>query len=195
MDTREKLNNWMAAIRSQGCARGSGHCTSRKPRRRLTVVLLGLLWAGPAWTGLIEYQATDLGTPGGQDRWRYDYVLSSFSFLANESFSIGFQWNLYKDLGNPQPSVNGDWDVSVLERDASNLIDGSYDGFALVGSPSLANVFSVDFTWIGGGVPGAQPYLIFDEFFDIVATGTTEPYTSSGNRLVPPFMKGGLGGI
>jgi hypothetical protein len=50
----------------------------------------------------------------------------------------------------------------VLDPDYGIPADGEYDAFAQVDDPSLANLFSVDFVWLGGPgtAPGSQPFVL-----------------------------------
>ena len=53
--------------------------------------------------------------------------------------------------------------------------DGVYGSMALIEN-ALSGVFSVSFIWFGGDdTPGFQPFEIYDENFNIISTGFTEP--------------------
>jgi len=133
------------------------------------------LAVGPARADTITYQVTNLG--GGQ--FQYDYTVTG-SFIQYEAFAIFFDESLFTNLEDPPPAVNSDWLVLTLQPDPGIPAPGEYDGLALVDNPSLADTFSVTFTYIGAGLPGAQPFEVdqYDQNFDFlgtVETGMTSP--------------------
>ncbi len=144
------------------------------PRRAPAIALLCCLTA-PAQAVQIDYWTTNLpDTVPGEDLWRYDYRVSDGTFLAGQGFFVQFDYNLYADLGDPPPAVNGDWDPAVAQPSQILPDDGLYDALALVDNPSLLNLFSVEFIWSGGPAgPGAQPFTIYDAAFAPIETGTT----------------------
>lgn len=137
-------------------------------------LILLFLSIGAANAGTILYEATDLvDTTPGVDLWMYSYVLSGFTFFENYGFQIFFDYMHYSNLEDPPSPVNLDWDPIVFQPDLGLPDDGIYDALALVDNPSLADPFTVSFVWLGGGLPGTQPYEIYDDNFDIVAAGET----------------------
>jgi hypothetical protein len=70
-----------------------------------------------------------------------------------------------------------DWDELILGSGV--LVSAAYDALALSGGiPDGASQsgFAVEFTWIGLGTPGAQPFEIFDpQTFEVLESGTTTP--------------------
>ena len=85
-----------------------------------------------------------------------------------------FDSTLYSQLQNPVPIDNTDWDILVIQPDPLLFADaGTYDALALVDSPSLADSFSVDFIWLGEGVPSIQNFEIHDANFEVIASGNT----------------------
>ena len=143
---------------------------------KVLVLFLILLFLpfGAANAGTILYEATDLvDTTPGEDLWMYSYVLNGFTFFENYGFQIFFDYMLYSNLEDPPPLVNLDWDPIVFQPDLGLPDDGIYDALALVDNPSLADPFTVSFVWLGAGSPGTQLYEIYNENFDIIATGET----------------------
>jgi hypothetical protein len=119
------------------------------------------------------YDAVDLGTEiNGAPAWRYDYVVSGREFSRGESFEIYFPLTLYHDL-NPV-TVSDGWSGFVLIAGVPGDFDDS--GFAALADQDdtgLERSFSVEFGWLGKGVPGAQRFDLFDADFNVVAAGTT----------------------
>lgn len=152
-------------------------------------VVLLVLFAGSV-TGsaaTIYYEVSDLSdATAGEDLWRYEYTVSGRNFLQSEFFDIYFAPNLYGTL-TAGPAPNPDWDVVILQQpNPANLPPfdrGMFDAFALTGSPSLSGTFSVDFVYLGSGVPGRQPFEIFDADSGLVDSGFTtlipEPGTTA----------------
>jgi hypothetical protein len=136
--------------------------------------------AAPSEAATIEFTATDLAdvTPG-DDLWRYEYQISDIVFNEFEAFSIYFDPARYAALDNAS-TTNADWSLTVLQPDVvfGMPVDGLFIGQALANGASTAAPFSIDFVFLGGGTPGAQPFDVsaFDangNFIGIVAEGRT----------------------
>lgn len=168
------------------------------PMRRLkiSVVIVAIVCASalgfPTATRAddIVYEAIDLPdvTPG-QDLWRYNYFVSGFSFQANQAINIVFDRSLYSGLEDPPPPVNANWNVFVLQPDLMLPDDGSYNALALVNAPSLDNIFSVSFVYLGSGTPGSQFFNIIQfnpqgGFVGILQSGNTSPVPEPGTVLL-----------
>jgi hypothetical protein len=124
----------------------------------------------------ITYTAIDLAdSVGGEDLWRYTYTVSASTFDMDFGFDIFFDPSLYEQLQDPPPIVNGDWDAITLQPDPLLPDDGLYDALALVDGASLLDVFTVDFVYVGVGIPGSQPFEVFDPSFDVIESGSTVP--------------------
>ncbi len=140
----------------------------QKHLRRLTtmaLLLAAMAWAGRAEAITIQFQATDLAdTVVGEDRWRYDYVVSDILFAADEGFSVYFDLSLYAALDTAPGAAGADWDLLALQPDPVLPSDGVFDALALVGAASLALPFPVEFNWLGG--PGTSPG---SQAFDVYA--------------------------
>lgn len=152
--------------------------------------------AGTLQASTIRYVATNLAdTSPGQDLWRYDYTVSGRTFLHSEFFDIYFSPTIYATLTSPIGPGAG-WDVTNLQQpNPVNLPPfnrGMFDAFALTDNPLLSGQFSVNFVYLGAGVPGSQPFVIFGAGANIVETG----FTSVAGTTVPepslsvPFFLG-----
>ena len=153
-------------------------------RLHLVALLLTLLFAwystAPAAT-VIYYEVTNLAdTTPGSDLWEIAYHVTNFNAAAGQGFSVSFALNLYQDIQSPPPVVNGDWDVISIQPDAGLNSNGRYDAQAVRSMPSLADAFTVEFTWLGTGSPGSQAFEVYDTDFSTIETGlTTTPEPSA----------------
>jgi hypothetical protein len=153
-------------------------------RRALIIVTLmcTLGFARSAQATVISFEATDLiDQIAGEDLWLYRYLVSDRDFLAFQGFSTYFDpafYDLESDQ-NPNPQVNADWDVLILDTDLGLPDGGIYDALALTDHASLADPFVVTFVWLGTGAPGSQPFTInqFDAEGNIsfIEEGQTTP--------------------
>ena len=150
--------------------------------------------------GTIDFQiAQVIGPASGSSSavYTYTYSLSGFDFQFNGSVvnevDIQFNPNDYGVLSNGH--AGPDFDVLLLQPNNPPGATGDYSAEARVNHPSLAGIFSVDFTWIGPGSPldpavnAAQTYHINTynntpgdpSFGDLISstTGTTTPLVVS----------------
>ena len=118
----------------------------------------------------------------GQDLWEYRYTVSGFTYPQDFGFTVFFAQDRYSDLEDPPPPVNADWDVLTLQPIPAIPADVAYDALALVANPSLADLFTVSFVWLGpaGTQPGAQPFEVYEldltgSVIDIPEVGQTVP--------------------
>ena len=121
------------------------------------------------------------------DLWQYSYFVTDFTFDANQALFIDFDSSLYSDLQETPASPNADWSTLTFPTSEptpgviGDLPPGSFVALSLVSGPSLADPFTVAFTWPGAGTPGSQPFTVFqlgDDGIilgDPIATGTTQP--------------------
>lgn len=154
------------------------------PIRRMLGILAFLLVAQTANAIAINYNLIALGG----DDYRYEYTVTNDGSLgagiALEWFAILFDPVLYDEssltIVTADPPAS-DWDELILG--SGLLIDAAYDVFALAGGiADGGNVtgFAVEFTWLGTGAPGAQPFEIYDPFsFDVIETGSTHTTVSA----------------
>jgi len=128
---------------------------------RLLALLLAA-WAGPAHALTVRFTVTDLpDLPESPDRWRYDYTVDSFPYDAGWGFTVYFDPLLYGSIETPLPAVGAGWSAVAYQPDPGSF-DGLYDAEATVDAPSVASPFTVVFTWLGDGAPGAQPFELRD---------------------------------
>ena len=151
---------------------------SQAPRHRVARGLLTLvaLWAMavPAPAATISFQATDLPDRlPGEDLYRYVYLLSDFPHPAGHGFSVVFDYLLYASLEAPPPTVGSDWDVLSIQPDLAVPDDGLFDALALVNAPATLTGFTIEFVWLGEGVPDSQPFVIYDSAFTTIESGLT----------------------
>jgi hypothetical protein len=149
---------------------------------RSVVLAMSLLLASDAHAAvMVAYTATDLSdTTPGEDLWEYTYLVSGFSFLSGEGFTIYFDSALYGAIESLPPAPSADWDAIGVPSPFVP-VPGYYDALALVDTPSLADPFTVQFVWLGTGVPGVQDFDVYDAGFTVVQSGVTtvpEPVTA-----------------
>jgi len=132
-----------------------------------------LVLAGPVL--IINYQAI----PISSSLWQYDYAVSyapgSQLLGQYEAFDIFFDFTMYANLQNAVAGAN--WDPLVLQPDTGIPADGVFDVMANVSQPPLPDVFSIQFDWLGGGVPGSQPFSLVQ-------------YDAAGNLVSGPYSPG-----
>lgn len=149
--------------------------------RKIILVIGVLLITGltvPAQAVSIQYDVAALG--GNQ--YRYDYSITNDGALglgtAIQLFDIFFDPANYLEpsltIATPAP-LGQDWDQLILA--SAPGVPAAYDALALAGgiaNGATVGGFAVDFTWIGTGVPGSQPFAIYDpSTFDLLSEGTT----------------------
>jgi len=113
----------------------------------------------------IQYDTKNLGG----DVWQYSYSVTDFVFGANQALFIDFDSDLYSDLQDAPPSPNADWSTFTFPTSVrppgviGDLPPGSFVALSLVDGASLADPFTVTFTWLGadGSTPGAQPFTVY----------------------------------
>ena len=142
--------------------------------------------AGNAYATSIIYEAVDLAdTTPGEDLWQYNYSVSDYTFNTDYGFTIYFDYTFYGDLEDLPTSPNiFDWDVLTWAPDTSLPDDGGYDALALVDGASLADLFQVDFIWLGPGNPGSQPLEVYDDNWSVIESGNTAPIPEPGTILL-----------
>jgi hypothetical protein len=149
-----------------------------KLRSRASAIAAALLLCGTARAGIIEYDVTNVSG----STWRYDYTVTNNTLASGLSqFTIWFALNLYESLAIVASPAS--WDSIVAQPDPILPDDGFFDSLSL-GLPlaldASASGFSLSFTWLGTGTPGAQA-------FDFIDAATFEP-VESGNtvrRVIP----------
>jgi hypothetical protein len=151
-------------------ARHGGLRVLRMPVRIALCLSLGAMSLSSAL--LIQYQVSVLDG----DLQRYNYSISGITLQTNQELDIRFDPALYGSLSNGVAPEG--FDLLLLQPNNPPGTFGDYSALALVDDPPLSGEFRVDFTYIGGGTPGSQPFLInqYDEgqqFVATIASGTT----------------------
>ncbi|MDT7837877.1 PEP-CTERM sorting domain-containing protein [Aquabacterium sp. OR-4] len=118
----------------------------------------------------------------GSDTWRYDLRIEG-SASAFESVSLLFTPSRFADL----VSSGGGADLSLLDvqPDTGLPVDGMVTA-TLLADLTAPLTFSVVFSWLGQGAPGALPYEYLDANFSQVATGNTR--VAGGTTVPEPSM-------
>lgn len=140
------------------------------------VILCSL--TAPAHAASVQY---DLLALGGND-YRYVYSVTNDGSLGSgvalQLFDVLFDPAQYVESSltiTTPPPLSGDWDQLILASSPS--VAAAYDAIALAGGIADGTTvagFAVDFTWIGTGTPGSQPYQIYDPgTFDLLGQGVT----------------------
>lgn len=152
--------------------------TSRWP---LVLAVFGALLApGPARAIAIRYSLTPLGG----DSYRYEYSVANDGTLpgagAVRLFDVLFDPEAFEEsslaIATPSP-LSDSWDEIVLASAPS--VPAAYDALATAGgvaNGASVSGFAVTFHWLGAGLPGSQPFEIYDPAtFSLLETGVTAP--------------------
>jgi hypothetical protein len=130
----------------------------------------------------ISYQLQNLGI----DHYRYTYTIINNGSLPNNGsiqlVDILFDTTLYNESSlsiSSASSVSSSWSEQILA--SAPGIPATYDfsskGLGLQIGSSFSG-FSIDFEWLGSGLPGAQGFEIYDPSnFNLLETGTTKVNT------------------
>jgi hypothetical protein len=156
-----------------------------------SVAAIVLLLASSAEGAVITYQLTPLAG----NSWVYDYTLTNDSLGAPlQEFTVFFDRSLYRDLavgGSPDG-----WDSLVVQPDPLLPDDGFLDALALNEGLAVGGTqggFAVQFTWLGSGTPGSQPFAIINPVtFATLEAGTTSPVPAPGAGWLLATAVGGL---
>jgi hypothetical protein len=129
----------------------------------------------PLWAGLvagnlnataIRFQVINLGS----NSFSYNYSITGITFQQNEELDIRFDPALYGILSNPVAGPG--FQLTLLQPNNPPGTFGDYDALAMINNPSLAGPFGLNFTFLGAGQPGSQPFLInqFDQTGHFIST-------------------------
>lgn len=132
----------------------------------------------PAHAASVQYNLVALGS----NDYRYVYSITNDGSLGSgvalQLFDVLFDPTQYLEssltITTPSP-LSGNWDQLIL---ASSLgVPAAYDALALAGGIADGTTvagFAVDFTWIGSGAPGSQPFEIYNpSTFALLGQGVT----------------------
>jgi hypothetical protein len=129
----------------------------------------------------ISLQAGTVGftvSPLGGSNFRYTYDFTSLSLQANQEVDIRFSPSLYSTLTNGIAGAN--FSLALFQPNNPPGSFGDYAALALINNPPLTGPFRVDFTFLGTGTPGSQPFFInqYDtagNFLRVADSGNTTP--------------------
>lgn len=150
----------------------------------LPLILAACSGIGTLAAATIQYEVTELGTPGA---YRYTYSLSG-RLDKNQEIDIRFDPTLYTNLRNGV--AGSDFDVLLFQPNNPPGTFGDFSALALVDNPLLLP-FLVDVTYLGIGLPGAQPFFI--NTYETLPTGG--PGNFIGSELGVTMPVGGGSGI
>ena len=163
------------------------------------------LWVGclaaSLSAGTVNYDFTVLpfappaNAPAGSSMLQVNYLLSNFTFLANQELDIQFDPSLFGTLSNP--TAPSGFTINLFQPDNPPGAAGDFSALNKSGG-TVTGSFSVDAVYLGSGTPGPQEYTIsqFDSqgnFISQVSSGFT---VASGDTTVPEpgsFWLGSLG--
>lgn len=141
-------------------------------------LLFALTLAGASsHAATVGYEVTSLSPSlsfAGERLFRYTYFVD-FSLMENQELEVRFPADLFLDLHNEVATP--DFDVVVFQPNDPLGLYGSYSALAKKDFP-LMTTFSVDFQYVGSGIPGPQRFFInqFDQnqrFVGVVLDGST----------------------
>jgi hypothetical protein len=135
----------------------------------------------------LEVQAVEVSfttfSLGGDD-YRYEYTIQNDGSLGTTTpvklLDLLFDPTMYSEasLSNTSaPSLTADWNMAFLASAPSvpAAFDISTSGLGIPVGSQLGG-FAVQFHWLGSGLPGAQPFEIYDpNSLDLIASGITSP--------------------
>jgi hypothetical protein len=155
-------------------------------------------WAGLAAGNLgattVRFQVINLGS----NSFTYNYSVSGIAFQQNEELDIRFDPALYGILSTPVAGPG--FRLTLLQPNNPPGTFGDYDALAMINNPSITGPFGLNFTFLGTGQPGSQPFLInqFDQsgnFISTVEAGFTSssiPEPASLSLSVMGLLVGGI---
>lgn len=110
--------------------------------------------------------------------WSVQFDIRNDSLPSIAHFTIYFDQGSYTNL--VLTGTAPDWDSLLVPPDAGVPADGFLDALALDAADALApgaavGGFSVQFSYLGAGAPGALAFDIVDADFNVVESGRTQP--------------------
>ena len=135
-------------------------------RRLLSFALYAGIVAGSLSAATVGYTVQPLGG----NLYRYLYNVTGAPLQINQALDIVFEVLQYSSLTNGVASPGTGLSLLLFQPNPGALTPGHYNLLATVNNPSMIGTFSVDFTFLGTGTPGAQIFRI-------------EQYDAQGNFL------------
>ena len=125
----------------------------------------------------ISYSTEDLpDVVPGEDLWRYTYTVNGQEFDQSYGFNVYYPWENFAAATLVAAPQLGWAPVDVIGPNLEFELPGLLSAQAAQNLVAQPWVFTVDVVWLstGAGVPGSQPYELFDPDF---------------NRLEPPGVQ------
>ena len=162
---------------------------------KISLVILGgftLFTTANAQLTLQRTMVNLVDSTPGDDRWSASYTLGGVLPTFNQGFTIFFDHLSYRDLNGPITPVGSDWDALLIQPDPGLSAPGFFDALSLTSSPTFTGPFTIEFTWLGAGDPGAQDYEVYtlDGGFSILQRGQVgaiavpEPVSFGGSAVL-----------
>jgi hypothetical protein len=143
--------------------------------------------AGQGGQSNLVVQVTDVAdTTPGEDLWQMSFLLLGFSLQAGQGFTVFFDPQLFRGLTATNSPGNADWDVLAVQPDTALNAPGYLDGLALTNAPAQPEPFIVSFIWMGQGIPGPLPFVIYNPDFTTAFAGETITAVPTPPALVCP---------
>jgi hypothetical protein len=133
-------------------------------------------------------------SPAGSSVLQLTYLLSNFTFEANQELDIQFDPSQYGTMSSGQaPSA---FELNLFQPNNPPGAFGDFSAFTATGA-SVSGPFSVDVVYFGSGTPGPQAFSVDQfnadgSFASEVTSGFTTP---DSNSAVPEPGSCWLGGI
>ncbi|MEF7615522.1 PEP-CTERM sorting domain-containing protein [Aquincola sp. MAHUQ-54] len=143
--------------------------------KHLIALAAALSFAAPALTHAATVTTSFAQAAG--NTWTVGFSIANDGNPSTiEAFTIYFSETLFADLAvTASPAA---WDSIVIQPDSALSSAGFFDSYvtnpalALAGGQSQAG-FSVQFTYLGSGLPPALPFDIVDASYNVLYSGTT----------------------
>lgn len=142
-----------------------------------TVLVLGIamMIASHRANAALTYEAVDVpDTIVGVNRMKYTYHLDG-AFTAFQGFTLIYDSMRYANLAGTTP-LGAEWDQVIIQPGLPGTFDGLQFNTALANIVDATATFEVEFDWSGVGLPGPQPYEVFDDQFNLISASRTTPF-------------------
>lgn len=121
--------------------------------------------------------ASATGITGGQTGNRYTYYLTDITLLSGQELNIRFDPALFGSLSNATASPG--FSVMLFQPNQPPGAFGDLSALSTMNQTSSTASFSLEFLYLGQGLPGPQPYFI-NQFnvnggFTTLESGLTSP--------------------